>query len=84
LKENGPHSRLAKLAGDWTDITKTWFEPDVIGDVSQMEGKITPVLYGHFVLHEYTGSMNNKPFRGVAIYDFDLNTNKFQSAWFEK
>lgn len=77
----GHHSRLARLVGEWTGPTKTWFEPDVLADESPMTGKITPILDGRFLLHEYTGELTGKPFEGVAIYGFDVTTNKFQSAW---
>ena len=60
---------------------KTWFEPDVVGNESPMKGNMTTILGGRSILHEYTGSMAGKPFKGVAIYGFDLATNKFQSAW---
>ena len=78
---SGQHARLAALAGEWEGSTKTWFEPDVVADESPMTGKIKPILGGRFLLHEYSGEMNGKPFEGVAIYGFDLATNKFQSAW---
>lgn len=82
-KKTGPHSILAKLTGDWSGTTKTWFEPDVLADESPTLGRISEILGGRFVLHEYHGSMAGKPFEGVAIYGFDLNTNKFQSAWID-
>lgn len=80
-KTDGAHARLAQLAGEWQGITKTWFEPGVVGDESPMSGTIRPVLDGRFVMHEYKGSMSGAPFDGVAIYGYDLATNKFQSAW---
>lgn len=80
-KENGIHAGLGKLAGEWQGSTKTWFEPDVVADESPMSGKMTAILGGRFILHEYTGQLMDKPFEGVAIYGFDLATNKFQSAW---
>ena len=39
--------------------------------------------YARFILHEYSGRINGKPFVGVAIYDVDLNTSKFRSAWID-
>ena len=80
LKE-GPHAGLARLAGDWHGITKTWFEPDVLADESPMVGSIRPILGGRFMLHEYSGSLQGKPFDGIAIIGFDLATEKYQSAW---
>lgn len=80
-KEGGVHLRLATLAGEWQGVTKTWFEPGVVADESPMTGKMTSMLGGRFILHEYAGEVSGKPFEGVAIYGFDLATNKFQSAW---
>ena len=80
-KTGGVHLRLGALCGEWAGPTKTWFDPDVIGDESPMSGKMSPILGGRFVLHEYSGSLSGKPFEGVAIYGFDLATNKFQAAW---
>ena len=80
-KTGGVHLRLAALAGEWQGTTTTWFEPDVVADESPMNGKMSAILGGRFILHEYAGSMGGKPFEGVAIYGFDLATKKFQSAW---
>ena len=80
-KTGGVHLRLAALCGEWTGPTKTWFEPDVVADESPMSGKMSAILDGRFILHEYSGSLSGKPFEGVAIYGFDLATNKFQAAW---
>jgi hypothetical protein len=80
-RQAAPTLGFAVLAGDWQGATKTWFKPDVVGDESPMTGKMSAILGGRFILHEYAGSMSGKPFEGVAIYGFDLATNKFQSAW---
>ena len=80
-KSTGNHAHLAKLAGEWTGMTKTWFEPDVVADESPMFGTMRTILDGRFVMHEYAGSLGGKPFDGVAIYGFDVGTNKFQAAW---
>ena len=80
-KENGPHAQLAVLVGEWQGMTKTWFEPDVLGDESAMTGKMSAILDGRFIVHEYVGSLSGKPFEGVAIFGFDLAANKFQAAW---
>lgn len=79
----GQHARLAALAGEWWGTTKTWFEPDVLADESPMTGKMTPILGGRFVQYEYSGELTGKPFAGVAIFGFDLATQKFQAAWID-
>ena len=81
--ESGVHAHLALLDGEWSGLTKTWFEPDVLGDESSITGSMRQVLGGRFVLHEYSGSLGGKPFDGIAIYGFDLATNRFQSAWID-
>ena len=78
---NGYHADLAKIAGEWTGVTKTWFEPDVLADESPMMGSFRPILDGRFLIYEYSGSLNDKPIEGVAIIGCDLATGKFQSAW---
>jgi hypothetical protein len=80
-KTNGPHLGLARLAGNWSGMTTTWFEPGVVADESPMTGKMSAILDGRFILHDYSGELMGKPFGGVAIYGFDLATGKFQSAW---
>ena len=34
-------------------------------------------------MHEYKGSLTDKPFEGIAIYGFDIQNNKLQSAWID-
>jgi hypothetical protein len=80
-KTDGRHFGLARLKGEWSGMTKTWFEPGVVADESPMTGKMSAILGGRFILHEYSGELMSKPFEGVAIYGFDLATGKFQSAW---
>ena len=66
-KSNGPHLVLATLAGEWKGTTKPWFEPGVIADESPMSGKMSAILGGRFILHEYKGEFTGKPVEGVAI-----------------
>lgn len=80
-KTEGQHAQLLRLVGDWSGMTKTWFEPDKLADESPMTGKIRAILDGRFVMHEYSGELQGKKFDGVAIYGFDLATNKWQTAW---
>ncbi len=82
-RADGIHSRLLKLAGEWSGITKTWFEPDVLADESPMTGVIRPVLGSRFMLYEYSGSLQDRPIEGLAIIGFDLAANKYQFAWID-
>ncbi|WP_353722030.1 DUF1579 domain-containing protein [Dyadobacter sp. 676] len=81
--ESGVHHRLLAMTGNWRGITKTWFEPNVLADESEMKGNIRSILGGRFLIHEYQGSLNGKPFEGIAIYGFDIPNNNFQCAWID-
>lgn len=81
--ESGVHHQLQALTGSWEGITKTWFEPDVLADESEMKGTIKSILGGSFLLHEYQGSINGKPFQGIAIYGFDIPNSNAQAFWID-
>jgi hypothetical protein len=82
-KLNGPHFQLSKLAGDWKGTTKTWFDPSKIEDESPINGTMRLILDGRFILHEYQSSFGDQSLSGIAIYGFDLNTQKYQCAWMD-
>lgn len=79
--ENGSHQQLHSLTGDWEGMTRTWFEPDKLADESPMTGTMRPVLGGRFILHEYKGSMQGKPFEGIVIMGYNIGSGKFEAAW---
>ncbi|MGZ5134174.1 MAG: DUF1579 domain-containing protein [Flavitalea sp.] len=82
-KASGAHYQLSLLEGEWEGTTKTWFEPDQLGDESPMQGRIKSLLDGRFMLHEYNGSLGGKPFEGMAIIGFSISSDKFQCAWID-
>ena len=80
-KKTGPHSQLKLLEGQWVGIAKTWFEPEVVHDSSEVKSTIKPVLGGMYMLHEYTGSFEGKPLEGLAIYGYNLTLQRFETVW---
>ena len=79
--EDGPHHELSLLTGEWQGSARTWFEKDQLADESLMKGTITSILDGRFILHQYTGSLDGKPFEGVAIIGYNIDEQKYQCAW---
>ena len=77
----GAHHLLARLAGDWKGMTKTWFEPGKIGDESPWRGTIRTVLGGRFAVHEYEGPLDGKELSGIAIYGHYIAKGRFETAW---
>ena len=82
-KTTGVHHQLSRLAGEWEGITKIWFEPDKLADESPIRGTMRLILDGRFILHEYKGSLSDKPFEGIAIYGYHLDLKKFQCSWID-
>ncbi|MGB8193978.1 MAG: DUF1579 family protein [Chitinophagaceae bacterium] len=81
-KSSGAHFNLSQMTGEWEGTTRTYFdESKVPVDESPMHGTIKSILGGRFMLHEYQGLMQGKPFEGVAIYGHHLDSEKFQCAW---
>ena len=71
-KQSGIHKWLNSLEGSWEGITKTWFEPEKLADESPMKGTIKPILGGKYIMHEYSSTMQGKPYEGISIYGYDL------------
>jgi len=80
-KAEGAYHLINSLIGEWEGTTKTWFEADKLADESPMRGTIKSVLEDRFVMHQYRGSLEGKPFEGIAIYGYSFDWEKFQCAW---
>lgn len=77
------HRGLARICGQWQGVTRTWFEPGQLADESPQQGTIRAVLGGYFVIHEYEGTLQRQPMRGMATFGFDVATGKCQAAWID-
>ncbi len=77
----GKHRFLQSLVGNWEGITKTWFEPGKLADESPMKGTMRSVLGGRFIMHEYRGTMEGKPYEGISIYGYEMNEDRFQASY---
>lgn len=82
-KENGPHSRLARLVGIWKGTTSTWFEKDILADESPMQAKITLVLDDRFINIDYLGSLDGKVFEGKMLWGYNLGTQQCECSWID-
>jgi hypothetical protein len=81
-KKDGVHKKLADMAGEWEGISRVWFEyPGEPVDQSPVSGKISVILDGRFIMHEYKGSMEGNPLEGIAIIGYQIPTGKYQTAW---
>lgn len=79
--EDGPHSRLSGLIGEWKGISRVWFGKDNLADESAVSGTIRSILGGRFVLHQYTTSMSGKSVEGLVLIGYSIESGKYQTAW---
>ena len=79
----GPHARLAALAGEWRGTTRTWFEPGKLANEAPISGSMRLVLGGRFLLHEYECTMQGKPEHGMALYGHHLDEGLHEAAWID-
>lgn len=82
-KTSGAHFQLSNMVGEWKGTTKTWFDPAKLEDESPINGNMRLIMDGRFILHEYQSSFGDKPITGMAIYGYNLDLHKFQSAWID-
>lgn len=80
-KTAGAHFQLSRLEGNWEGTTKTWFDPAKLEDESPVRGTMKLILDERFIMHEYESSFGGKPLKGMAIYGYNLDLQKFQCAW---
>jgi hypothetical protein len=74
---------LHQLIGEWEGTTKTWFEPGALADESPWRGTFRPVHGGHFIVHEYEGRMQGKPFTGQQTWCFNPMLSRWECAWID-
>ena len=79
--EKGYHKQLMALEGNWEGATKTWLEPGSEADESLNKSTFRSLLGGRFALQEYEGTVNGESHVGVAIFGYNLDAGRFESAW---
>ncbi|GAA4342274.1 DUF1579 family protein [Flaviaesturariibacter amylovorans] len=82
-KASGPHAFLNKMTGTWEGTSRVWFDPAELEDESPVRGTMRPLMNGKYILHEYETAFKGKPVTGMALYAYNLDTQKFQSAWID-
>ncbi len=79
--DNGLHFQLLQLIGDWSGNSKTFFEPGILGDESQVKAQITAMFDGRFINIAYQSSVQGSPFQGTMILGYYLLDNTWQMVW---
>lgn len=75
------HARLARLAGDWRGVARTWLEPGKPPQEARWEGRIAPVLDGRFVRFTYGSELQGTPFAGELLVAFESGEGLWRMTW---
>lgn len=76
-----PQELFLKLKGKWEGSCRTWFEPGILADESNVTGEIVEVIDGRFLRHAYESTIQGKPRHGEEMIAFNSVTKSFQSSW---
>lgn len=74
---------LGKLTGSWQGTCRTWFEPGILADESQVSGTFSPLLEGRLWRHTYVGEIQGKPRNGEETLVFNHVSGCFEVAWID-
>lgn len=80
---DGEHAKLARMAGEWRGMTRTWFGPEQLANEAAVAGSLKLVLGGRFLLHEYECTFQDKPEHGMALYGHHIDESMFEAAWID-
>ena len=77
----GQHHLLSQLAGEWQGLTRTWFQPDVLGDESPTTSQIRQALDGRYASYEYEGSLAGERMQGRMLFGYNFQKERFEMLW---
>lgn len=81
----GPeHQRLAMLAGDWTNVSKMWREPNgepMVTPPGTHKGEM--ILGGRFLLFSESGDMMGMPMEGRGLMGYNKLRGEYQMIWID-
>lgn len=78
----GPvHKRMAKLAGEYTTVSKFYMKPGETPQESTGTAKFTSVVDGMFVQEKNTGKIMDMPYSGARLWGYNNLTHQFEAVW---
>lgn len=77
------HKLLAKMAGSWNTLTRSWTEPGKPPVESAGVCEQRMILGGRYLQQECSGDMMGSPFTGIGVTGYDNHTRKYVSTWID-
>jgi hypothetical protein len=75
------HKVLDRMAGAWDTLTRYWPAPGAEPVEAKGTSQRKWILDGRFVMEELDGGNLVLPFKGVALYGYDVFEQKHTAAW---
>jgi hypothetical protein len=75
------HARLAKLAGDWTVVSRFSFGPDTPAQEFRGEAHVKAILGGRFAQFDETATEFGQPVERHKTWGFNNASKKYESTW---
>jgi hypothetical protein len=78
----GPvHTQLAKLAGEYTTVSKFQISADAKPQESHGTSKITSVLGGRFLMQDNRGNLLGQAAAGLHLIGYNNGTKQYEATW---
>jgi hypothetical protein len=78
-----PHKLLAKMAGSWNTMARSWCAPGETPAESTGVAEHRMILGGRYLQQECAGEMMGEPFTGLGFTGYDNHTRKYVSTWMD-
>ena len=75
------HMRLARLAGGWKGLARTFIEPGKPPLEAAWEGRMAPVLGGRFLRFEYRSELFGAPLAGELLVAYESGEGLWRTSW---
>jgi hypothetical protein len=75
------HKVLDRMAGSWETLTRYWPAPDAEAVEAKGTSQRRWILDGRFLMEELNGGDLVLPFKGLALYGYDVFEQKHTAAW---
>jgi Protein of unknown function (DUF1579) len=78
----GPvHQQLAKLAGEYTTVSKFQINPSATAQESQGTSKITSILGGRFLMQDNRGQLLGQAAAGLHLIGYNNGAKQYEGTW---
>ena len=76
-----PHAAIAKSAGDYTLVVKSWHAPGAPPSNDTGTATRRMILGGRVLVEEVSSMMMGQPFTGYGLHGYDNVSGKFWGTW---